>query len=256
MYLAANYHQYLLYMKKYLSLILVLSSLLLSSCFDILEEIFLEKNGKGQYLYTIDMSALMDESMKELLQGAGEEGEENSLEGVEIDSVVYFKDSDPEMLKKMDKPEIFQRAFMKIQMSDEEDKMVMQFGLDFENVDEISYFLQNIDKLMGDSMEGNPMGGGMLPSSDADEMFVQKGKKLTRLGSLALGGEEISEDDMGMLSMFMESATFRTIYHLPGKVKKTNIPGAVIDGNTLMIETSMLDIMKGEADQKGWVKFK
>lgn len=242
-------------MKKSLLLILALAPLLLSGCFDILEEIYLEKNGKGTYLYTVDMSALMDESMKELLQG-GDEGGENSLEGVEIDSVVYFKDSDPEMLKKMDKPEIFKRAFMKIQMSDDQDKMVMQFGLDFENVDEIAYFLQNIDKLMGDPMEGNPMGGGLLPSSDATEMFMQKGKKLTRLGSIALGGDAMSEEDMGMFSMFMESATFRTIYHLPGKVKKTNIPNAVIDGNTLMIETPMLDIMKGEAEQKGWVKFK
>lgn len=243
-------------MKKSLLLILALAPLLLSSCFDILEEIYLEKNGKGQYLYTIDMSALMDESMKELLQSAEEEGEENSLEGVEIDSVVYFKDSDPDMLKKMEKPEIFERAFMKIQMSDDQDKMVMQFGLDFENVDEIEYFLKNIDKLMGDSMEGNPMGGGLLPSFNDTGMFVQKGKKLTRLASLTLGGEEISEDDMGMISMFMESATFRTVYYLPGKVKKTNIPNAVIDGNTLMIETPMLDLMKGEAEQKGWVKFK
>jgi translation elongation factor P/translation initiation factor 5A len=256
MYLARIYHQHLPKMKKSLLLILALAPLLLSSCFDILEEIYLEKNGKGQYLYTIDMSALMDESMKELLQGAGEEGEENSLEGVEIDSVVYFKDSDPEMLQAMDKPEIFERAFMKIQMSDEQDKMVMQFGLDFENVGEIAYFLQNIDKLMGDSMEGNPMGGGLLPSFNEAGMFMQKGKKLTRLASLSLGGEEISEDDMGMLSMFMESAIFRTVYHLPGKVKKTNIPNAVIDGNTLMIESSMLDLMKGEAEQKGWVKFK
>lgn len=243
-------------MKKSFFLILALLPLLLASCFDVLEEIYLEKNGKGQYLYTIDMSALMDESMKELLQGATEEGEENGLEGVEIDSVVYFKDSDPETLKKMDKPEIFERAFMKIQMSDEQDKMVMQFGLDFENVNEISYFLQHIDKLMGESMEGNPMSGGLLPSSDAAEMFMQKGKKLTRLGSLALGGEDVSDDDMGMLSMFMESATFRTVYHLPGAVKKTSIPNAVIDGNTLMVESSMLEIMKGEAEQKGWVRFK
>lgn len=242
-------------MKKLLLPLIVLMPLFLTGCFDILEEIYLEKSGKGQYLYTIDMSALMDESMKELLQ-SGEEGEENSLEGVEMDSIIYFKDSDPEKLENLSKPEILKRSFMRIQMSDLEDKMVMQFGLDFENVNEIAYFLQNIGQLMGDSMADGPMGGGLLPSIQATEMFTQKGKKLSRLASLSLGGAELGEEDMGMMSMLLESATFRTVYYLPGNAKKTNIPGAVLDGNTLTVESSMSELMNGEARQEGWVKFK
>lgn len=242
-------------MKKTAFLLIALAPLLLSSCFDILEEIYLEKSGKGTYLYTVDMSALMDESMKELLQSGGEEGE-NSLDGIEMDSVVYFKDSNPEDLKAMSRPEVFERAFMKIQMSDSQDKMVLQFGLDFENVDEIAYFLQNMDKLMGDSMEGNPMGGGLLPSGSSAEAFLQKGKKLTRLSTPSFGDAGMSEEDMGMMSMFMESATFRTIYHLPGKVSKTTIPGAVIDGNTLTVESSLLDLMENKTSVEGWVKYK
>jgi hypothetical protein len=244
-------------MKKLTFLFLLLTPILFSSCFDILEEIYLDKSGKGTYLYTIDMSALMDESMKEMLQSMGGEGEEqdNSLDGIEMDSVMYFKDDASIDWSGFERPEVMKRSFLKIQMSDEQDKMVLQFGLNFEHVDEIAYFLQNIDKVSGSSMEDNPMGGGLLPSGTASELFQLKGKKLTRLVGPEMGND-INDEDMSMMSMFMESATFKTVYYLPGKVKKTNIPGAVMDGNTLIVESSLLDLMQGNANPSGWVKFK
>ncbi|MCB9284423.1 MAG: hypothetical protein H6563_10150 [Lewinellaceae bacterium] len=241
-------------MKRFALLLVVLTPLLFSSCFEILEEIYLQKDGKGTYLYTIDMSALMDESMKELLASAAAEGEANSLEGVEIDSTIYFRDANPDEIAALDRPEIFKRAFMKIQMSDEQDKMVMQFGLDFEDVGEIDYFLQNLDKVSGGDLQGGEMGKGLLLTSQAAQMFALKGKKLTRLATPDLG-EDVNNEDMSMLSMFMESATFTTIYHLPGKVKKTSIPGAVIEGKDVRVESSLLDLMNGEEAPKGWIKF-
>ncbi|MBK7408398.1 MAG: hypothetical protein IPL49_16915 [Saprospirales bacterium] len=243
-------------MKRLAILFLTLSPLLFTSCFEILEEVYLKKDGSGTYLYTIDMSAIMDESMKELLASATEEGEANSLDGVEIDSVIYFKDANPQEIAELSRPEVFKRGFMKIQMSDEQDKMVMQFGLDFENVEEIDYFLKNLDKVSSDGMQGGEMGKGLLLTSKAAEMFSLKGKKLSRLSSPSLGNEEVNDEDMGMLSLFMESATFTTIYHLPGNVKKTTIPGAVIDGKTITVESSLLDLMNGESAQSGWIKFK
>ena len=241
-------------MKRLAILLVVLIPIFFSSCFEILEEIYLQKDGKGTYLYTIDMSALMDESMKELLASAAEEGEANSLEGVEIDSIIYFRETNPKEIAALDRPEIFERAFMKIQMSDEQDKMVMQFGLDFENVDEIDYFLKNLDKISGDGLQGGEMGKGLLLTSEAAQMFGLKGKKLTRLATPNFG-EDVNNEDMSMLAMFMESATFTTIYHLPGKVKKATIPGAVIDGKDVRVESSLLDLMNGEDAPSGWIKF-
>lgn len=238
-----------------LALLILPLAFLFTGCFEILEELYLQKGGKGSYLYSIDMSAMMDESMKEFLQSAGEEGE-NSLAGVELDSTVYFRDTHAEEIKSLDKPEIFERAFMKMEISDANDRMVIRFGLDFEKIDDIAYFLQNLDQVTGDAMEGGmSMGAGLLPGAKSAEMFALKGKKLSRVSGLEMA-EEASEEDMGMLSLFMESATFRTVYHLPGSVKKTTIPGAVIEGNTVTVESSFTDLMKGESNTDGYIKFK
>lgn len=245
----------LFFMNRVALVLLPAALVLFSGCFEILEEIFLEKGGNGTYLYTIDMSAMMDESMKELLQSSGA-GEENSLAGVELDSVVYFKDSNPEEISRLERPEIFERGFMKLLMSDSLDKMVIQFGLKFENVEEIAYFLQNLDKVSGEGMEGGPsLGQGLIPTAETAGAYALKGKKLTRLA--AAGMEiEAEDDEMGMMSMVMESATFTTIYHFPGDVKKTSISGAVVEGNTVKVEAPFLDMLKGGSAGSGWVKFK
>jgi len=243
-------------MKRLALLLLALSPFLLSSCFEILEEIYLQKDGRGTYLYTVDMSAIMDESMKELLANASEEdGVENSLDGIELDTVMYFKDTNPDEIAELSNPGVFERAFTKVQMSDSEDKMLVQFGFDFEDVSEIDYFLEHLDELSGDDMQGGEMGKGLLLSSSGAKMFSRKGKKLSRLSNPNMG-DEFNDEDMSMLSMLMETATFTTIYYLPGKVKKTTIPGAVIDGKTLTVETSMLDLVNGEATMDGWVMYK
>ena len=243
-------------MKRFALILLPLVFLLSSGCFEILEEIHLQKNGKGTYLYTVDMSALMDESMKELLQSAGE-GEGNSMDGLEVDSVIYFRTTHAEEIKSLEHPEVFERAFMKMLMSDSLDKMVIQFGLEFEKLSEIGYFLENIDKVTADESEegGIQMGKGLLLGGTSTGMFSLKGKKLTR--TVEPNAElEADDEEMGMMSMFMESATFTTIYHLPGNAKKTTIPGAQMDGATVKVESSLLDMLKGEAKTSGWIKFR
>jgi hypothetical protein len=237
-------------MKRLVILLAALAPLTLTGCFEILEEIYLENGGKGRYVYTIDMSAIMDDSMQEMLQGEGE----SSLVGTEIDSVMYFKETHAEEIKGMSKPEIFKRGYMRLQISDDNDKMVMEFGLDFEDVNEIAYFLQNLNGFLGESMQGGEMGGGMILIPQTAEMFALKGKKLTRSGFAGLGGG-MPEEEMGMMAMFMEGATFISQYHFPSKVKKTTIEGAVVEGKTVRVETSLLNLMSGAGVPLGWIKF-
>jgi len=243
-------------MKRIALILLPLFVFLSTGCFEILEEITLGKDGKGKYLYTVDMSALMDESMKEMLQGAGDEGG-NSLVGVEVDSVVYFKDFPAEKLAELENPRVFERGFMKILMSDSLDKMVIQFGTEFDKIEEVTYFLENLDMVTGDAVGGGeiPMGQGLFPGGNTAGKLVLKGRKLTRT-SIPKVEIEADEDEMGMMSLFMESATFTTVYNLPGKVKKTSIPGAVIEGKTVKVESPLLDMLKGDANTGGWIKFR
>ena len=55
--------------------------------------------------------------------------------------------------------------------------------------------------------------------------------------------------------MFLGTAKYTTIYNLPNRVKKVKMANAKIDGNTVTVENSMLDIMEGKAKLDGQISF-
>ena len=242
-------------MKRLTLLVMLSFGLLFTGCIDIVEEVFINKDGSGKYLVTMDMSSLMGPEMKGMMQEMmQQEGEDDpSMENIELDSMIYFKDINPEMLEELERPDVFKSAFMHMQMSDSKEMMVIEFGLDFKDISDIDYFNKNLDKLG----EGNPMGGGidggLLPK--VDKLFSLNGKTLTRHPTPE-GSEMFSDEEMEFASMMFATATYKTVYHFPGKVKKTSIPGAKIQGNELVVEESMINIIKGEAKLDGTVKFK
>ena len=96
--------------------------------------------------------------------------------------------------------------------------------------------------------------GGMMPSLG---MFETKKKTLIRkpidMSSLAeqLGGEE----SMAMMKMMMAGATYKTVYHLPKKVKRTDIKDAQVDGKTVTVTRNYLDIIEGKTNLDGMIKY-
>src|SRR5688572_9904725 len=76
--------------KKIVFSVLLLSTLIFAGCFDIREEIFLEKNGSGKYITTIDMTKLKDmvEMFKTMMPDSSGEGNDqlnnlNSLDSLQ-----------------------------------------------------------------------------------------------------------------------------------------------------------------------------
>jgi len=57
-----------------------------------------------------------------------------------------------------------------------------------------------------------------------------------------------------MMKMFLGTAKYKTIYNLPSRVKKTKIANAKINGNTVTVENSMLEI-PGRQGETGWGDF-
>ena len=66
----------------------------------------------------------------------------------------------------------------------------------------------------------------------------------------------LNDDELGMAKMFFSAASYKTVYHFPGKVKKATMSGAEIDGKTVTINNSFLDLMEGKAKMEGEIKFK
>ena len=239
-------------------MVALLATFLFTGCIDIVEELYLNADGSGTYTITTDMSAFMSQEMKDLMDAGEEEGngeEQEEEPPIEIDSVLMLKDMNPDAFAALERPEVFKKASMHLIMSDSKEKMILSYQLDFDNIDDINYFRQNLSAFSDDGEMG-AASGGMLPSVDAT-LFSMKGKKtLIRHAAENSGQEELSEEDLSMMEMMFSDGTYKTIYHFPGKVKSTTIPDAQIEGNTLTVETPVLDVMKGEAKLDGSVKFK
>jgi len=252
-------------MKKLLYLLVGFCLITMTSCIDIVEEMFLKKNGSGKYVITMDMSALMEAGTKEMLEGMMKENQEEGAEDLsiptEMDSIMYFSDAPDSIRRKFTHPEILEKIYVHTIMSEKKEEMIIKFAIDFDKVKEIDYFLEDLDKLQGDNQLTGGLGaagggGGFFPSaSSAKNLFKLAKRKFTRLPA-EQPEETMNEEDMQMAKMFFADAKYKAIYHFPGKIKKTTMKNAMIDGKTLTMESPLIDIMEGKAALEGDICFK
>ncbi len=256
-------------MKKLTYLLVAFCFLTATSCIDIVEEMFLKKNGTGKYVVTMDMSALMEAGTKEMLEGmmdeAQEEGDVKVDMPAEMDTIIYFTDAPDSLKRKLSHPEILKKVYVRTIMSESKEKMIIKFAIDFDDMKEIDYFLEDLDKLQGDNaMTGGLAGaggasggggGGLLPGGSAKGMFKLAKRKFTRLAG-DQSNPMMSEEELQMAKMFFADASYKTIYHFPGKIKKTTMKNATVDGKTLTMITPLIDILEGKAAMEGDVCFK
>lgn len=240
-------------MNKVTILVLVAISFFFTSCLDVVEEIYLNKDGSGKYTVTIDMSGLFaDDFMKSMIQSslAEQEGMDLSNGFPEMDTVIYFKDLPAD--QKGDNPEFWNKVTSNIVMSDEQGKFITSINLNFDNADDITYLYANLGRMgEGNAQLGGLAGeGGVLPSG-----VVYNLAKNT-IGRKSAKPEAAEGEEMEMMKMFLGSATHRVVYHLPGNAKKVTIPGAVIKGKTVTTEASLVDVMEGKAQLDGTIKYK
>ena len=198
----------------------------------------------------------MKSMMEQMLQSEGNLplnlGEGDALE---VDTMMYFKDAPEAMGVVEDRPEFWEKVHMKMQISESKKKMMTSLNVEFEKVEDIDYFFRSMEKAGGE----NSMGGGMmgaqsfLPTGRA--LFKLKKKQLTR-EAVEVPKEATEGDQMDMAKMFLAMATYKTVYHLPGKVKKVTIPNAEVDGKTVTINLPFLDLMDGKAKLDGTIKYK
>lgn len=241
-------------MNKLTFLLLFAMSFFFTSCLDVVEEVYLNRDGSGKYSVTIDMSSLFaDDFMKSMIQSSLEQDSTLNMSGgiPEMDTMIYFKDMPAD--QKGSNPAFWNRVNSQIVMSEEKGKFLTTINLDFEKTSDIAYLYDNI----GSMGQGNPQlsgmagEGGVLPSGVAYSLAKNV---LTRKSTKPQAAEE--SEEMDMMKMFLGSATHRTIYHLPGNVKKVSMPGAIVNGKTVTMEASLVEVMEGKAQLDGTIKFK
>lgn len=243
-------------MKKFFALILGASLMFLNTgCFDIVEEVFLNKDGSGKYLVTMDMSSLFTDSfMKGMLEEALKE-QEGASASMEKDTVIYFKDMPEADELSREELKLIEKAVVRMTMSDKKQQMLINMEMPFSNIEDVNKITKVMEKIGADQqMGGGMMGGGMMTGSSA--LFAFKKGTLTRLPAPKMSEEAKTDENLEMMKMFLGDAKYKTIYHLPGKVKKAKIEGAEVDGSTVTVTSSLLDMIDGKVKVDGEIKFK
>ena len=249
-------------MKRVLSILPIILCLLCTSCVDVLEEIFINKDGSGRFSTTIDMSKLMQPEFQSMMESFGALGGEDEapnfnlsdLDGVEMDSLIAFADAPEEILSQMSKEEqeLLSNAFMRMEISGSSKVMKTTIEIEFDEVSDIEKIFNAMSKV--DS--GGEQGLGNLSALTAPAIFTIKKKTLTRIKPADKGMDSEQEEAMGMMAMFFADANYTTKYYFPKEVKSSTIANGIIEGNLLTVKNNLIDIMTNKADISGEIKFK
>lgn len=250
-------------MKFYVYLLVGALSLSLTSCLDIIEEVYLNADGSGRYLITMDMSGLFsDPMMKDVF--AESLKEQTGGGELEIDSSFAFTDLEdmPESLSAADR-ELIKRVTGKMQFSQSKEKGMIVIELPFKKVEEINRFTELMSQMGKDEEESGIMSGmfggpGGLTSSKTNYALDGRTFKRTSNADAAALDALADDESMQMMKFLMADATYTSIYHFPGKVRKIEIDDAeaVVENNTVTVEMPFLEMMEKKKLPDVQVKFK
>jgi hypothetical protein len=237
-------------MKKLSLYLLILSTFTLTGCIETMEEIWLNKDGSGKYSLTFDMSELFSNPMmKGMMEDAAkEEGlDAAGLDLGNMDTMAVLGDGAGGILDKV---------VLHMVMKDSTQKFFVNMTFPFDEIDEISEFYQVLGEGAGQQAGMNPMAGIGTSMLNPGGTFKLKGRTLTREPAPEIDSEAMEGEQAQMMKMFFATSTLTTTYHFPGKVKKSSIEGASVEGNTVTVEKSLLDLMEGKASMDGEIKFR
>jgi hypothetical protein len=215
-------------MKKNLIAIAFLS-LFLTGCLNITEEIFLEKNGSGRYVSTLDMSK-MKEMLDMVKAFAPDSTGSNEMDLSKLDSI-------SDMLG--DFSGIPGITNIKKEKKDENTYIV---SFDFKDIASLNEAMKRKNKkdsiqTAGDFFSFTP---GQFTCNDTSLSGINDAMK-------GLSGEQASNDSvamaMTMMKGMMGDMKYTSIYHFPGKVTSYSNKLATLseDGKTLTLVLNLFD---------------
>lgn len=215
-------------MKKILPVLLAV--LFLSGCINITEEVFLEKNGSGKYVMTLDMEKMMEmmDMLKSFAPDSATAGKE--LDGSAMDSLVNTMGGDLSAV-----PGITE--FKK----EKQGKSTVVVSFRFRDIQALNDAMRKRNEKSSNKEDLYAFSKGSFEFRDTTNFGLNDAmKELNNAGSDSL------QAAMEMVRAMMGDMTYTTIYHLPGKVKNISNKDAVIsaDGKTVTLKVNMMDRQK------------
>ncbi len=218
-------------MKKLFNFLLLVATVLtVSSCFEITEEVTVNKNGSGNYISTIDASKLSEQM--QMLAAFDTTGEM-------VPKLKYSLDSTfAETFKKYAKIKGISNVHV-----DTSKPYIYKVSMDFKDMDVLNEAV-NLDK----------------KGADRQNLYAWKKGQISRK-DFALNLDDMKMEDDSQKEMaksMLDGMNYTIIFNLPGKVKKMTNKEAKIgdDKKTVTLECSLLDVMDKKVSLGNEVSYK
>ncbi|MEM7163235.1 MAG: hypothetical protein AAF487_12435 [Bacteroidota bacterium] len=245
----------------------LLSTLLVSSCGNIQEEIYINEDYSGSYQVSYDVLDGMTQMMKGFaLMLAEKDGKSIDMDSLnqamrnelwedfpdEIDSVIDIS----EKMSEESNPIIEKYghlAQMKMIGSKAEDKLDMIFKIEFTEESGLKEYFKDLSQMNDDKDIGNDLGLGES-SAFVASLFSQNGsvyemseKGIKRAGYDFKDDKKSSDKDLQKAMEKMGNLKVTTIIHVPKKIKKLKGKGIrKEDDNTVILEYELSDLLSGK----------
>jgi len=246
-----------------LSAVLAFLVIFQSGCINIIEELFLSKDGTGQYMITMDASQIMEGGgLRSMIQMMGSEAENIPFDmdqKLEMDSTINMASLPESEKANFNFPELLNRVNIQTQISESKELMITKFILDFKETQEIDQFrsdLSNLSNQSGGGMPGLGLGGMFGETVNNLPLYITSKKTLSRSKTKEASSEPLDDQNLQMMEMMMNGANYTLKIHCPGDMKKSTFTNATHNGKDLILEGDLLEVIKGKSDFSGSLKFK
>ncbi len=252
-------------MKHFRFLLLALVVVGLSSCDNITEEIYLEKDGSGTYEVYADMVPSMTKMAVQMAGLFGNDSTGKALDQdeliadiledlpVKIDSTYSYEKEIDEDIRDSKVYEKYGERMNGFQRGGKDDGyMHMGMRFEFKNLAELTEVMEMMSENQKKGKDGELFSS--LGASKA-EYFYEKGKFWRKCTYDTQ--EELGSDDLGMLIMLLGDAYVQTVVHMPAKAIEAKGDHLVSNENGKVVyKYSFLDLVNGEVNSDFEIKVK
>jgi hypothetical protein len=233
-------------MKKICGLLVIAALLILSGCFDTVQESTINEDGSGVYVSTMDMGKLL--GMIKMI--AGDKKEMKDMDKMKKDTTIYLKDVKDSIKNLSDaEKKLMDKGSLKLIMNMPDEIFSMVFTFPYSQPGDLATINSLLKKtrqdVMTDQVEGfmgsdksgaddkkamddNPLFGDLQPDSNSTEIDdyykykYEKGKISKKLNKEMYANVENDKSMTSLkeMSQMGMSSTMKTIINLPKPVKK------------------------------------
>lgn len=235
---------------------------LLCSCVNITEEIYLNADGSGEYLVYTDVISSTRSMMTGMMSSLYPDASADSVRQIvdaqiweqfpaEVDSLIDFSSRIPDSIKNdPDQMKYVEKMVMFMKGSKKEGYLNSGMRFDFSSVEE----LQNFNDFMSQNQAGASNGVGMeLP--DMKVKYEFDGSTFSRITTIE-GVMEMSDSTLQVIGELLKGSRSQLRLHLPKKVKDASNDQLVgISGKDVTYEFDLIKVLSGDQSSDIKVKF-